>query len=132
MTMWAITQTHRFRAAVAGAGLSDWLSYYGENGIDQWMIPYFGASVYDDPAVYAKSSPINYVKNVTTPTLIVVGDRDIECPPPQSYEYWHALRTLGVKTQFVIYANEGHGIRKPADQRDIMRRLAAWFDTNMR
>jgi dipeptidyl aminopeptidase/acylaminoacyl peptidase len=131
MTMWAITQTHRFRAAVAGAGLSDWLSYYGENGIDQWMIPYFGASVYDDPAVYAKSSPINYIKNVTTPTLILVGDRDIECPPPQSYEYWHALRTLGVKTQFVIYANEGHGIGKPADQRDIMRRLAAWFDTNL-
>ena len=50
MTMFAVTQTHRFRAAVAGAGISDWLSYYGENSIDQWMIPYFGASVYDDPA----------------------------------------------------------------------------------
>ena len=54
MTMWAVTQTDRFKAAVAGAGVSDWLSYYGTNDIDTWMIPYFGASVYDDPAVYAK------------------------------------------------------------------------------
>ena len=60
MTMFAVTQTGRFKAAVAGAGISDWLSYYGENSIDQWMLPYFGASVYDDPAVYAKSSAINY------------------------------------------------------------------------
>ena len=57
MTMFAVTQTRRFNAAVAGAGISDWLSYYGENSIDQWMIPYFGASVYDDPRVYAKELP---------------------------------------------------------------------------
>ena len=62
MTMFAVTQTNRFKAAVSGAGLSNWQSYYGENSIDQWMIPYFGASVYDDPAVYAKSSAINFIK----------------------------------------------------------------------
>ena len=56
--MWAETQTQRFAAAVAGAGLSDWLSYYGVNDIDEWMIPFFGASIYDDPAVYAKSDPM--------------------------------------------------------------------------
>ena len=82
MTMFAVTQTHRFRAAIAGAGLSDWLSYYGENSIDQWMIPFFGASVYDDPAIYAKSSAMTFIKNVTTPTLVIVGDRDGECPAP--------------------------------------------------
>jgi dipeptidyl aminopeptidase/acylaminoacyl peptidase len=80
MSMFAVTQTQRFKAAVAGAGISDWESYYGENSIDQWMIPYFGASVYDDPAVYAKSSAISYIKQVKTPTLVVVGDRDGECP----------------------------------------------------
>jgi dipeptidyl aminopeptidase/acylaminoacyl peptidase len=132
MTMWAVTQTHRFRAAVSGAGLADWLSYYGENGIDKWMDAYFGGNVYDDPAVYAKSSPITFIKNVKTPTLVVVGDRDIECPPPQSYEFWHALKTLGVKTQFVIYPNEGHEIGQPDHRRDIMRRMAAWFDENMK
>ena len=53
MTMWAVTQTQRFRAAVAGAGIANWQSYYGQNLIDQWIIPFFGASVYDDPAIYA-------------------------------------------------------------------------------
>lgn len=131
MTMWAVTQTHRFRAAVSGAGLANWQSYYGENDLDQWMIPFFGASVYDDPAVYARSSPINFVKNVKTPTLVLVGDRDGECPAPQSYEFWHALKTLGVETQFVIYANEGHNIVKPEDQRDIIQRMVEWFDRHL-
>jgi dipeptidyl aminopeptidase/acylaminoacyl peptidase len=128
MTMWAVTQTHRFAAAVAGAGLSNWQSYYGENDIDEWMIPYFGASVYDDPAVYAKSSAMTFIKNVKTPTLVLVGDRDGEVPEPQSREFWHALKTLGVETQLVIYPGEGHAISQPAHQRDIMERLIGWFD----
>ncbi len=127
MTMFAVTQTHRFKAAVAGAGISDWLSYYGENSIDQWMIPYFGASVYDDPAVYAKSSAIDFIRQARTPTLIVVGDRDGECPAPQSFEFWHALRDLHVPTQFVVYPNEGHGFVNPEHQRDVLERAAGWF-----
>ena len=127
MSMFAVTQTHRFRAAVAGAGISDWLSYYGENSIDQWMIPYFGASVYDDPQVYARSSAINFVKNAQTPTLMVVGDRDGECPAPQSFEFWHALRDLHVPTELVVYPNEGHGFTDPAHSRDAQRRAMEWF-----
>ena len=131
MTMFAVTQTQRFKAAVAGAGISDWLSYYGENSIDQWMTPYFGASVYDDPAVYAKSSAINFVKQAHTPTLVVVGDRDGECPAPQSYEFWHALRDLHVPTQLVVYPNEGHGFVNPAHRRDVMERAVEWFERSM-
>lgn len=127
MSMFAPTQTHRFKAAVAGAGLSDWLSYYGENMIDQWMIPFFGASVYDDPAVYAKSSAIHFIKHDTTPTLIVVGQRDAETPAPQSFEFWHGLRAMGVPTQLVVYAGEGHGFHKMKDRIDVMKRSAAWF-----
>ena len=127
MSMFAVTQTHRFRAAVAGAGISDWQSYYGENSIGQWMIPYFGASVYDDPAVYAKSSAISFIKKVKTPTLVVVGDRDGECPAPQSFEFWHALRDEHVPTQFVVYPNEGHGFVDPAHRRDVMERAVDWF-----
>jgi dipeptidyl aminopeptidase/acylaminoacyl peptidase len=132
MTMWAVTQTERFRCAMAGAGVSNWQSYYGENGIDQWMIPYFGATVYDDPAVYARSSPIAFIKRVKTPTLVLVGERDVECPVPQSFEFWHALKTLGVPTQLVVYAGEGHGIRKVEHRRDMIRRTAAWFDKYLR
>ncbi len=127
MTMFAVTQTHRFRAAVAGAGISNWLSYYGENSIDQWMIPFFGASVYDDPQVYAKSSAINFIKNVTTPTLSLVGDRDGECPAPQSFEFWHALRDLHVPAELVVYPNEGHGLSNPVHRRDVLQRTVDWF-----
>ena len=128
MTMWTVTQTSRFRAAVAGAGIANWESYYGENLIDKWMIPYFGASVYDNPAVYAKSSPITYIKHVTTPTLVIVGEHDAECPAPQSFEFWHALKTLQVPTKLVVYGGEGHSFRDPKDQLDVMRRSLAWFD----
>ncbi|MBV8569516.1 MAG: S9 family peptidase [Acidobacteriaceae bacterium] len=128
MTMWTVTQTNRFKAAVAGAGIADWLSYYGENAIDEWMIPFFGASVYDDPAVYAKSSPITFIKQVKTPTLVLVGERDAECPSPQSFEFWHALKTLGVPTELVVYAGEGHGFHDPKDRLDRMRRTLGWFD----
>jgi len=131
MTMFAVTQTTRFHAAVAGAGISNWKSYYGENSIDQWMIPFFGASVYDDPAAYAKSSAIEYIKKVKTPTLVVVGDRDGECPAPQSFEFWHALREEGVKTQLVVYPNEGHSFRSPEHRRDVLERALVWFETQM-
>jgi dipeptidyl aminopeptidase/acylaminoacyl peptidase len=131
MAMWAVTQTQRFHAAVAGAGLSNWQSYYGLNDIDEWMIPFFGASVYDDPAVYAKSSPMTFIKNVKTPTLVLVGDRDGECPMPQSREFWHALKAMGVPTQLVIYANEGHAISDPGHQRDIIQRTIGWFDEHL-
>jgi dipeptidyl aminopeptidase/acylaminoacyl peptidase len=131
MTMFGVTQTTRFRAAVAGAGISDWLSYYGENSIDQWMVPFFGATVYDDPAVYAKSSAISFIKKVKTPTLVIVGDRDGECPAPQSFEFWHALRAENVPTQLVIYPNEGHGFRDPAHIADREAREVAWFEKYM-
>jgi acylaminoacyl-peptidase len=132
MTMWTVTQTARFKAAMAGAGIANWQSYYGQNLIDQWMIPFFGASVYDDPAVYAKSSPIEFIRKVKTPTLIIVGELDAECPAPQSYEFWHALRTLGVPTELVVYAGEGHRFMKPKNRVDYQDRTVAWFDKYLR
>ena len=127
MSMFVPTQTQRFRAVVAGAGISNWQSYYGQNLIDQWMPPFFGATVYDDPAVYAKSSAINFIKQVKTPMLIVVGDRDAECPAPQSFEMWHALRAQNVPTSLVVYPNEGHHFVDPAHQRDVLQRALGWF-----
>ena len=127
MTMFAGTQTGYFHAAVAGAGISNWQSYYGENSIDQWMTPFFGASVYDDPAVYAKSSAINFIHQAHTPTLVVVGDRDGECPAPQSFEFWHALRDQHVPSQLVVYPNEGHGFADAGHRRDVLERSMEWF-----
>ncbi|MFP5206398.1 MAG: alpha/beta hydrolase family protein, partial [Acidobacteriota bacterium] len=70
---------------------------------------------------------IDFIKRAQTPTLIVVGDRDGECPAPQSFEFWHALRDLRVPTELVVYPDEGHGFRDPAHVRDVMERSVAWF-----
>ena len=128
MTMWVNTQTNRFKALVSGAGLSNWISYYGTNGIDQWMIPFFGKSMYDDPDAYWAVSAIRTIRNARTPTFIYVGERDIEVPPTQSVEYWHALKEMGVPASLVIYPGEGHRLRDPANSADMRKRTVAWFD----
>ncbi|HEY2473718.1 MAG TPA: S9 family peptidase [Candidatus Cybelea sp.] len=128
MAMWAETQTSRFKALVAGAGIVNWQSYYGQNKIDQWMIPFFGASVYTDPAVYAKSSPITFIERSKTPVLILQGERDEEVPAPQAFEFWHAMETLDVPTKLIVYAGEGHGPQKISNQIDILTQTIGWFN----
>ncbi len=128
MAMWGETQTTRFKAIVAGAGIVNWQSYYGQNKIDQWMVPFFGASVYQDPAVYAKSSPITFIMRSKTPVLIFQGERDEEVPAPQAFEFWHAMVTLGVPTKLIVYADEGHGPQKMANQIDILTQTVSWFN----
>ena len=128
MAMWANTQTNRFKAIVAGAGLSNWVSYYGTNGIDQWLLPFFGTSVYDDFKAYEDVSAVYHVKTAHTPTFIYVGERDIEVPPTQSIEWWHALKSQGIDTSLVIYPDAGHCVTRPDQNADVRARSIAWFD----
>ena len=128
MAMWTVTHSRRFKAAVAGAGIADWVAYYGQNGIDQWMVPFFGSTAYDDPSVYDRLSPIRYIKAAKTPTFIYVGERDVECPPAQSLEFHHGLDAMGVANSLVIYSGEGHGIRSAAHKADLKLRILSWFD----
>ncbi|MCT8003382.1 prolyl oligopeptidase family serine peptidase [Sphingomonas sanguinis] len=130
MAMWANTQTNRFKAIVAGAGLSDWVSYYGTNGINTWMIPFFGKSVYDDYQAYEDVSAVYHVKTARTPTFIYVGERDIEVPPTQSVEWWNALKSQNVPTSLVIYPDAGHCV--PTQAADVMKRQLAWFGQYLR
>ena len=116
---------------MAAAGISNWQSDYGQNGIDEWMLPYFGASVYDDPAVYARSSAVNFIKQARTPTFAYVGERDIECPAPQTQEFWRAMKAVGVPTGIMIYPGEGHGLRDPANAADALERSLNWFDKHL-
>jgi dipeptidyl aminopeptidase/acylaminoacyl peptidase len=128
MAMWANTQTDRFKGIVAGAGLSNWVSYYGTNGIDQWMLPFFGRSIYDDMKAYEDVSAIYQAKKAKTPTFIYVGERDIEVPPTQSIEWWHALKDRGVPVSLVIYPDAGHCVTAPDQSADVRERAIAWFD----
>jgi dipeptidyl aminopeptidase/acylaminoacyl peptidase len=128
MTMWIVTHSQRFKVAAAGAGVSDWVAYYGQNGIDQWMIPYFGASAYDDLEIYDRLSPIRSIKAARTPIFLYVGEHDVECPEEQTREFWHGLRELNVPTSLVVYADEGHRLVKPENVADLNHRLVDWFD----
>ena len=128
MAMWANTQTNRFKAIVAGAGLSNWISYYGTNGIDTWMLPFFGKPMYDDHKAYEDVSAVYKVKSARTPTFIYVGERDIEVPPTQSVEWWRALRSQGIDASLVIYPDAGHCVPRPDQSADVRKRSLAWFD----
>jgi len=128
MTMWTVTHSNRFKAGVAGAGIADWVSYYGENGINQWMVPFFGTTAYKDPAAYDRFSPIRYIQAARTPTFIYVGERDVECPADQSLQFHSGLDAMGVPNSLVIYAGEGHGIREAEHKEDLKKRILGWFD----
>ncbi len=127
MSMWAVTQTNRFQCAVAGAGLSDLASEFGtENGpaYDEW---FFGTP-YENLEKFQRSSPITYVKNAKTPTLILQGDADTTDPIGQSQQFYRALKLLGVPSDFVVYPREGHGIREDKHVLDLYKRMVAWYE----
>jgi dipeptidyl aminopeptidase/acylaminoacyl peptidase len=128
MVMWAVAHTDRFRTAIAGAGISDWTSYYGLNGIDTWMLPFFGVPMYDAPDLYRRFSPLETIKGVKTPTLLYTGEYDVEVPAEQSFEFWHALQFVGVPTDLHVYSGEGHLIEQAEHVRDLRKRLPDWFD----
>ncbi len=127
LSMWAVTQTDRFRVAVAGGGISNWQSYFGQCITQQSMIPYFIAPPYQDADVYLRSSPITFVKNARTPLLMIAGASDGEVPASQSFEFWRGLQWYDVPTQFVLYPDEGHVLTNPEHIRDLSQRKIAWF-----
>ncbi len=131
MAAWAITQTNRFKAAVAGAGMSDLASEFGTEAspaYDRW----FYGLPYEGPEKFFKSSPIAYIKNARTPTLILQGEADTTDPVGQSQQLYRGLKYYGVTSDFVIYPREGHGIREEKHQLDMYRRIIAWFETYLK
>jgi dipeptidyl aminopeptidase/acylaminoacyl peptidase len=128
MAMWAGTQTNLFKASVAGPGTSNWQSYYGQVDIENWLLPYFGVSVYENPEIYARSSPVNFLEKDKTPTLMYAGTVDNVCPVSQSYELWRGLQHMNVPTGLVIYAGENHGFVIPKNQRAVTEAAADWFE----
>jgi len=131
MSEWAITQTNRFKAAVTGAGLADLASEFGtENGssYDEW----FYGTPYEKPEGFAKSSPITYIKNAHTPTLILQGDADVTDPIGQSQQLYRGLKRYGVESDFVVYPREGHGFREEKHLIDRLNRIIAWYDAHLK
>ncbi len=131
MAMWAVTQTNRFKAAMAGAGMSDLASEFGtEQGseYDTWFL----GTPYRNPKNFADKSPITFVANAKTPTLIIQGALDPIDPVGQSQQFYHGLRHYGVTTELVIYPREHHGFTEQRHIIDYMKRTLAWFDRFMK
>ncbi|MGB3307066.1 MAG: S9 family peptidase [Thermomicrobiales bacterium] len=128
LTAWSITQTDIFKAAVMGAGVANLISDHAAGDIPAANLSYYSDDPYTDWELYARASPIRFVRNVTTPTLIVHGDADIRVHPTQGQEYYRALKTVGVPTRFVRYPREGHSFQERAHQIDLMRQIVEWFE----
>ena len=128
----AFLTTHdsaRFKVASVGAGISDWMTYYVNTDIHPFTRMYLKATPWDDPEIYRKTSPITYVKQARTPTLIQHGDNDQRVPIPNAYELYQALRDQNVPARLIVYKGFGHGLNKPKAVRAAMEHNLEWFDT---
>jgi dipeptidyl aminopeptidase/acylaminoacyl peptidase len=132
MTSWTITQTHRFKAAVIGAGVTNLWSFTGTSDVPGFIPDYFGGEPWQQFENFQKHSPITYVKNVTTPTLVLHGEADLRVPTSQGYEYYHALKSEGVTAKMVVYPRTPHGPQEPKFILDIMQRHVDWVDKYVR
>jgi dipeptidyl aminopeptidase/acylaminoacyl peptidase len=128
MTSWAIGHTDRFKAAIVGAGVTDLLSFQAAD-IPSWLPgEQLLAHPWEDPELYARCSPITYVGNVTTPTLVLHGGGDERVRLGQGRELYNALRARQVPTEMVIYPREPHIFTELHHQRDLLGRVLAWYD----
>lgn len=121
------TYSHRFKAISVGAGISNWKTYYVSTDIHPFTRHYLGDTPWNDPDVYAKTSPMTYIKNARTPTLIQHGDHDTRVPVPNAFELYQGLRDVGTEVKLVIFKGMQHGSNKPAWNRAIMHQNFAWF-----
>lgn len=135
MTNWIIGQTDRFKAAVTQRSTSNRISSYGTSDLNvtynDWE---FQGTPYDNPEFYRERSPLTYVKNVTTPLLILHSENDLRCPITQGEELFVALRKCGKEVEFVRFPDESHNLSrtgKPAHRIERLERICGWFDRYM-
>jgi dipeptidyl aminopeptidase/acylaminoacyl peptidase len=121
------TFSDRFCAVSVGAGISDWMTYYVNTDITPFTRQYLHATPWSDPAIYKKTSPITYINNAHTPTLIQQGSKDARVPVPDSWELYRGLEDRGVPVKFVLYEGFGHPITKPKEQRAVTQENYNWF-----
>jgi dipeptidyl aminopeptidase/acylaminoacyl peptidase len=132
MTSWIITHTNRFKAAAVGAGVTNLWSFTGTADIPGFLPDYFGGEAWDAFEAFQKHSPMSFVKNVQTPTLILHGEADVRVPTSQGYELYNALKRQGVTTKMVVYPRTPHGPREPKFVLDIAQRHLDWVDKYVR
>jgi dipeptidyl aminopeptidase/acylaminoacyl peptidase len=121
------THTDRFKAISVGAGISDWTTYYVNTDITPFTRQYLKATPWDDPEIYARTSPISTIRQAKTPTLIQHGEADKRVPIPNGYELYRGLRDQDVPARMIVYSGYGHGITKPKSNRAVLQHNLDWF-----
>jgi dipeptidyl aminopeptidase/acylaminoacyl peptidase len=121
------TWSDRFRAVSVGAGISNWTTYYVNTDIHPFTRMYLQATPWDDPEIYTKTSPITYIRNAKTPTLIQHGENDRRVPIPNAFELYQGLRDHDVPVRLAVFRGFGHGINKPKEMRAVMQQNLDWF-----
>ena len=122
------TTSDAFASISVGAGISNWATYYYNTDITPFTIQYLGADPAADPEIYAKTSPMTYIRQARTPTLIQHGENDRRVPIPNAYELRQGLEDRGVTTEMIVYKGFGHGINKPKAMRAAMMHNLQWFN----
>jgi dipeptidyl aminopeptidase/acylaminoacyl peptidase len=125
------TSTTRCKAVSVGAGISNWATYYYNTDITPFTINYLGADPAADPEIYRKTSPMSYIKQAKTPTLIQHGENDRRVPIPNAYELRQGLEDRGVPVEMIVYKGFGHGINKPRAMRAVMTHNLEWFNHHL-
>ncbi len=128
MTNWIVTQTDRFKAAIASASLSNLISFYSTSLYQDLVHAEFGGMPWDNYEKLWERSPLKHIKNVKTPTMLVHGENDNDVHITQAEEMYTALKMRGVDTVLVRYPREGHGIREPKHRVDNLQRNLDWFE----
>lgn len=131
MTNWLITQTQRFKAAVSVASVSNLISFYSTSLYQDLIHAEYGLP-WDDYDQLWRWSPLRYVRQAQTPTLLLHGEQDNDVHITQAEEMYMALRRRGVETELVRYPREGHAFREPRHRVDALERTIAWFDKYLR
>lgn len=130
---WILTQTDRFKAISSGAGTSNWISMYAQSDVQRNRQFYLGDKLpYDDYDAYWNQSPLKYIRNAKTPTMIHVVEGDPRVPSPQSVELHMALKQIGVPTELFMYPGTTHGIPDPRNQLLKSMSEMAWMDYYVR
>jgi dipeptidyl aminopeptidase/acylaminoacyl peptidase len=125
MTSWTVTQTSRYKAAIEGAGITDWGSFMWTSDVQQW--DYDARWPDADPTPFWQFSAVAFARNVTTPLLVLHGEADQRVPYYQGREFYEALAARGKTTRMVSYPGSGHFPSAWEQQRDVFREIAAWL-----
>ncbi|MBS1812452.1 MAG: S9 family peptidase [Acidobacteria bacterium] len=132
MTNWIVTQTDRFKAAIASASLSNLISFYSTSLYQDLIHAEFNGMPWDNYDKLWERSPLKHIKNVKTPTMLVHGEADNDVHITQAEEMFTALKMRGVDTVLIRYPREGHGIREPKHRVDNLQRVLDWFEKYLR